>query len=107
MALISRRRCAYSLLFLPSGKRASFDSSPTVLELALKQGVALAHSCGGMGSCGTCLVRIESDLTLIPGRESPELEMAEDRGFAACERLACQLTAHDGLIARTPEEGDE
>jgi ferredoxin len=50
-----------------------------------------------MGSCGTCLVRVESDLADLPPREELEGEMAECRGFAPRERLACQLPASDGL----------
>ncbi|CAN5607393.1 hypothetical protein BH10BDE1_BH10BDE1_21250 [soil metagenome] len=63
----------------------------TLLELAVDKSVDLPHSCGGMGSCGTCRVRltvIEGD---VPERNEIETEMANERGFADDERLSCQL----------------
>jgi ferredoxin len=79
-----------------------FTGKPTVLELALSKKLPLEHSCGGMGTCGTCRVIVCSDLAQLPERNEVELEIARDRDFAPQERLACQLEAYDGLTVELP-----
>ena len=81
---------------------AEFEGSPTVLELAIRDGLPLHHSCGGMGTCGTCCVIVESDPSEVEARNEIESEMAADRGYASRERLACQLTARPRLIVKIP-----
>lgn len=89
------------MTFLPSGKKVSVDGEKSVLELACSHEVELAHSCGGSGSCGTCLVKITG--VPLPERNEVEREMAEDRGFPPAERLACQTTAQEGMVVEVPE----
>ena len=62
----------------------------TILEALLKAKIPIDHSCGGMASCGTCLVEVESGLENFSDRNELEVEMAEDRKFRKEERLACQ-----------------
>lgn len=78
------------------------DRACTVLEAALKNKIELDHSCGGMGTCGTCRVWIISSLEPLEPRNEIEIEMANDRGFAEDERLACQLAIVNGLKFRIP-----
>jgi len=81
------------------------EQTCTVLEAALKNKIELNHSCGGMGTCGTCRVRILSSLESLgplEPRNEIEIEMANDRGFAENERLACQLAIVNGLKFRIP-----
>lgn len=63
----------------------------TLLDIAVDNSVDLPHSCGGMGSCGTCRVRLSVTSGPCPERNEIELEMAIERGFAVDERLSCQL----------------
>jgi ferredoxin, 2Fe-2S len=67
----------------------------TLLELAVDKSVDLPHSCGGMGSCGTCRVRLTVESGETPERSEVEVEMATERGFAEDERLSCQLEIPD------------
>ena len=62
----------------------------TLLEALLNQKIPIAHSCGGNGTCGTCLCTIDSKYEL-PEKDDLEKEMSEDRGFHKNERLACQI----------------
>ena len=66
------------------------DSGATVLEIAVENSVDISHSCGGMGTCGTCRIH----LFVLNGqsieRNEVEQEMANDRGFEVDERLSCQ-----------------
>lgn len=62
-----------------------------VLDVALRQGIPLNHTCGGHGTCGTCRVRVRAGLEKLGPRNEIEAEMAQDRGFTDEERLACQI----------------
>jgi 2Fe-2S ferredoxin len=79
------------------------DEAPSILELAIRSKIDLPHSCGGNATCGTCRVFVENNVDKLPPREGVELEMAEDRGFAANERLSCQIPPVHGLVLRIPK----
>lgn len=74
----------------------------SLLEALLRQGIEIDHSCGGMGSCGTCRVQVTEGLGDLPSRNRVEAEMAEDRGFTDDERLSCQLLPRCPFSFRTP-----
>lgn len=93
---------ANTLIFLPANKTVKIDGETTVLELALKHGIDLGHSCGGMGSCTTCRVFVENSVDNLPPRTELEAEMAEDRGFLSNERLGCQIEPQPGWRVRVP-----
>lgn len=73
----------------------------SVLDVALRVGVSIDHTCGGFGTCGTCLVNIIDGCENLSPRNEIEAEMASDRKFNDCERLACQLTPVNGLKVET------
>lgn len=91
-----------SIHFLPLDRRVSFTTEASVLEVALKNGVEINHSCGGMGSCTTCRVLVRYSAAALPDRNELEQDIAEMRGFRAEERLACQLPPLDGLAVEVP-----
>lgn len=78
----------------------------TILEAALDSGYELEHSCGGNGTCGTCLVIVEKGLEKMGHRDELEQEMANDRSFLPQERLCCQNKPVDGLILRAAHKKD-
>ncbi|MEN0059985.1 MAG: 2Fe-2S iron-sulfur cluster-binding protein [Bdellovibrio sp.] len=69
----------------------------TVLDVAVRGGVDLPHSCGGNGTCGTCRVRVLKGLESLEPRNEIEQEMAQDRNFDEDERLSCQIAPVAGL----------
>ena len=89
--------------FLPSKKTCEFTGQPTILEVAILYDLPLNHSCGGMGSCTTCRVIIQKGAERLPPPEEVEKEHALMRGFMPNERLACQVTAIDGLEIEIPD----
>lgn len=97
---------AKSILFLPANILCPVGSEGSVLEVALKKGVDIPHSCGAMGSCTTCRIFIESSGEPIPPRNELELDIAEMRAFADNERLSCQLPPLKDLVVRIPETLD-
>lgn len=67
----------------------------SILEIAVENSVEIHHSCGGMGSCGTCRIRLKAERGIAPERSEIESEMAQDRGFDVDERLSCQVVVPD------------
>jgi ferredoxin len=74
--------------FEPLGTTAAAKENETVLDVARRAGVPLANSCGGVGVCARCRVRVITG-ELSP-RTSVEARFGEPRGFAEDERMACQ-----------------
>lgn len=70
----------------------------TILELALKAKIEISNSCGGNGTCGTCLVKVKQGLENLPARNEIESEMAIDRCWSHEERLSCQTEVLASLI---------
>jgi ferredoxin len=92
-----------SIKFLPANIVVNFHNEASVLEVALKNKVAIDNSCGGSGSCGTCRVKIIAPLAALGPRTEVEQAMAEDRNFADDERLSCQTSPVPGLIVEIPD----
>lgn len=70
----------------------------SVLEAAERVKISIFNTCGGNGTCGTCRVRVHSELSELPERNEIEAEFATDREFQADERLACQLIPTHNMI---------
>lgn len=94
------------IVFQPLDITCEIGDAESVLEVALENEIDLGHSCGGMGSCTTCRVVIESSVAKLPPRNELEQDIADMRNFAPEERLACQLPPMDGLVVRIPETLD-
>jgi len=92
-----------AMTFLPGNRSVPIGSAPSVLDVALQNHVDLSHSCGGMGSCTTCRVWIEGNITKLAPRNELEQEIATSRNFDDRERLACQLEPVEGLVVRIPD----
>ena len=91
-----------NILFLPMHISAPIGTAASVLEVGLKAGIDIGHSCGGMGSCTTCRVFVEKHVAPLSERTELELEITEGRGFKRNERLSCQLEPAAGMVVRVP-----
>jgi 2Fe-2S ferredoxin len=78
----------------------------TLLDVALRAKLPLHHSCGGMGTCGTCRLIIREGLASLPPPDCVEAELIQDRDFAPEERLACQNYPGDSLLVEIPTDTD-
>ncbi len=94
------------IVFQPLDRTCEIQNAESVLEVALSNEIEISHSCGGMGSCTTCRVIVESPIKDLPPRNELEQDIADMRGFAAEERLACQLPPAPGLVVRIPDSFD-
>ena len=85
-------------------KTLTTTTEEDLLEVCLKNKVDISHSCEGMASCGTCRIIVTDGVKNLPPRNQLEQEMANDRGFADHERLACQLPLSSSFRFKLPED---
>ena len=76
--------------FSPLARAADAKSDETLLDVARRAGVPLGNSCGGIGICSRCKVRIVAGAENLTPPTSVETRFAAARGFAEDERMACQ-----------------
>lgn len=76
--------------FIPLGKAADAKPDETLLDVARRAAVPLGNSCGGIGICARCRVRIVEGADRISGPTTVESRVSRDRGLGSDERLACQ-----------------
>jgi ferredoxin len=88
--------------FVPIDRHADTKPDETVLDAARRAGVPLGNSCGAVGICGRCRVRIVDGAANLSAPTAIELRTATSRGFAPDERLACQaVVAGDVTVTTT------
>lgn len=93
-----------SILILPMQITVYASHGNSLLETLICNKIELDHSCGGMGSCGTCRIIIDKASGALPAANVVEQEMIADRGFQENERLACQLVPNCDLTIRIPNK---
>lgn len=84
-------------LQLPAGE--------TLLDRLLREGVDVAHECGGKLACTTCRVLVTSGMESLSEASEDELDLLErGGGDTAQARLACQAVSRGGAVAvQTPD----
>lgn len=79
--------------FVPLGKTAEAKENETILDVARRAGAPLGNSCGGVGVCARCKVRV------VEGELSPPTSMEARFGrLEGNERLACQAVVLGGCV---------
>lgn len=86
----------------PIGRRVTVAQGTNLLEAAQLAGVDLVASCGGVGVCGTCLVRIaQGSVTPMTLTEEEALDRSQRE---AGLRLACQTEPLSDVRLDIPPE---
>jgi ferredoxin, 2Fe-2S len=85
--------------FTPLGKEAAARDDETVLDVARRAGVPLGNSCGGVGVCARCKVRVLSGAENLSAPTSVEGKFSKN--FAADERMACQAVVQGNCEVTT------
>ena len=63
----------------------------SILELALRNGIQIEHSCGGVCACSTCHVYVEQGADSISEADEDEEDRVEEApGLQINSRLSCQ-----------------
>ena len=87
--------------FTPLAKTAVPKSDETLLDVARRAGVPLGNSCGGVGICARCKVRVVAGAENLTPPTSVETRFATARGFAEDERMACQAIVVGNCVVTT------
>jgi len=101
--------------FLPEGKTVQFEhgqlpykdhgKEQSLLDVALNNGIALDHACGGNCACTTCHVWVKEgaeNLSEMDDEEADRLDMAADLQLSS--RLGCQavITKPGKVVVEIP-----
>lgn len=73
---------------------------PTILQVSIANRIPHIRECGGQGRCTTCRVRILDGVNHVSERTHREARIAEERGWDAFTRLACQTRATGDVSVR-------
>jgi adenylate cyclase len=76
--------------FVPLGRAASARDDETILDVARRAAVPLGNSCGGVGICTSCKVRVIDGAENLTEPTAREIRVGTARGFIPGERMACQ-----------------
>ncbi|MCL2149546.1 MAG: ASKHA domain-containing protein [Dehalococcoidia bacterium] len=92
------RNPIYQVRFEPSGVTTAAEAGTKLSEAAIAAGVHINAACGGMGSCGACLV-------LIKDGQVSSLHTSKISGvdFARGVRQACQSWITTDLVVEIPQ----
>ncbi len=96
-----------TILFLPAGVRIEAEPGESLRDVALRAGVALASTCGGVASCGLCKVRIAAGAEHLSPLTLGERDKLGNVFFITRERLACQTHASGEVTCEVPDEATE
>ncbi len=90
----------FKVTFEPSGRTVYVLPGTILLEAADRAGFVIETPCGGMGTCGKCLVRVtDGDCPIC---EQSRKVLSDDQ-LAAGMRLACQCKVTTPLTVEVPE----
>lgn len=87
--------------FAPLAREAHANENETILDVARRAGVPLGNSCGGVGVCARCKVRVLSGAEHLSAPTTMELRFGTARGFAQDERMACQAVVGGDCVVTT------
>ena len=88
--------------FTPLGKAADAKPNESVLDVARRAGVPLGNSCGGVGVCARCRVRVVAGGEALTEPTAIEVRFGTARGFEEDERMACQAVVLGDVEVTTP-----
>jgi ferredoxin len=78
------------VIFIPLGTSAEAKPDETVLDAARRADAPIGNSCGSVGVCGRCRVRVLAGAENLSAPTMIEIRVSAQRGFESDERLACQ-----------------
>ena len=79
-----------NVTFTPLHKQAEAKENETLLDVARRAGVPIGNSCGAIGVCARCSVRVLAGQENLTAPTAIETQVAQRRKLDADERLACQ-----------------
>jgi ferredoxin, 2Fe-2S len=91
-----------------SGRETSCQGrvGQSLLEAGLQAGLSIEHTCGGVGGCSTCHVRVKRGAGLLNGSSDNELDRLDEAPDVGLDsRLACQarITGQGEIVVEIPK----
>ena len=78
----------------PLGATAEAKADETLLDVARRAGAPIGNSCGGIGVCARCRVRVIAGPENLSPPTTIEARVATQRKLSSDERLACQAVVN-------------
>lgn len=82
------------------GKTISASPAVSVLNNLLREGVRMAHKCGGRAQCGTCRYKVLAGEDKISPPTGIEKRKLAELGNPSATRLGCQSYASGDIAIR-------
>ncbi len=97
----------HRVTYLPSNISLDVDTGANLRDPALANGVEIANTCGGVGSCGLCKIKIISGAEQINPLTPSEISKLGNVFFITKERLSCQVTVSGPVTCEVPDNSAE
>jgi len=93
-----------SIRFEPAGVNIDVAPDVCVRDAAIQANVMVASTCGGVGSCGLCKVKVTAGAEHLSPMTPLETGKLGNVFFITKERLACQTKCAGDVTVQVPDE---
>ncbi len=89
----------------PEGAEITAETGESIIDAALRNGIAIEHACEMSCACTTCHVILREGFdSLEPAEEKEEDLLDRAWGLEPCSRLSCQAKVADAdLVVEIPK----
>lgn len=87
--------------FYGLGVKITCDVGETIFEVAMKNSIPLAESCGGDKICGHCRIIVIKGIENLSEPELAEIRLMNRKSFSENERLACSAKVYGDVKITT------
>lgn len=94
----------HEIVFQPDGKRGKIVNGTTVLQAARELGIDINAICGGVASCGKCVVKIQGFSETLNEVTEEEMKIIGPEMITQGYRLACCAMVQGRVSVLVPKE---
>jgi uncharacterized 2Fe-2S/4Fe-4S cluster protein (DUF4445 family) len=94
----------HEIVFQPDGKRGKTQDGTTVLQAARELGIDINAICGGVASCGKCIVKIQQFKENLSEVTTEEEKILGPEMITRGYRLACCTRIQGRVLVMVPKE---
>lgn len=102
MSASADHQATRSIRFRPADQAVDLIDGENLLECARRAAVPLSSSCGGSGTCRSCMIRIVDGR--LPAPSAADRRIFSDKSLTAGWRRACQVWPRYGCTVRVPKK---
>ncbi len=82
---------------MPDEKNIEISDNETLLQALVRNGYNIRSSCGGVASCGDCVVKVLRGMESLSSPDFPEIKLLGNVFHITSERLSCQTKVNDDV----------